>query len=180
VRLVVLGAGFGGLELSTRRSNEVADEVEVTLIDQSDAFVFGFSKLDVVCGRRTADEVRLLYRDIAKPGVVPSGDDFVDRPGAQAGRHQWQHLQRRRSGCRLGSGSGPGGDARTGRGRLRVLLARRRGACARDSARPRLGRGRDRGAGRGSSSARRRRSKPPYCCTISLCAGGCATPSASM
>jgi len=70
VHVVVLGAGFGGLELSTRLSDEVADVVQVTLIDQSDAFVLGFSKLDVMFGRRTADEVRLLYRDIAKPGVV--------------------------------------------------------------------------------------------------------------
>jgi hypothetical protein len=70
VHVVVLGADFGGLELSTRLSDEVADVVEVTLIDQSDAFVFGSSKLDVMFGRRTADEVRLLYRDIAKPGVV--------------------------------------------------------------------------------------------------------------
>jgi sulfide:quinone oxidoreductase len=68
-RVVIVGAGFGGLELSTRLSDELADEVEVTLIDQSDAFIFGFSKLDVMFGRRTFDEVRLLYRDIAKPGV---------------------------------------------------------------------------------------------------------------
>jgi len=47
----------------------LADEVEVTLIDQSDAFVFGFAKLDVMFGRRTMDEVRLPYRDIAKPSV---------------------------------------------------------------------------------------------------------------
>ena len=44
-------------------------DLEVTLIDKSDAFVFGFSKLDVMFGRTTADAVRLPYRDIAKPGV---------------------------------------------------------------------------------------------------------------
>src|SRR5713226_7011918 len=67
--VVILGAGFGGLELSTRLSEELADEVQVTLIDQSDSFVFGFSKLDVMFGRRTLDEMRHFYRDIAKPGV---------------------------------------------------------------------------------------------------------------
>jgi sulfide:quinone oxidoreductase len=41
----------------------------VTLIDKNDAFVFGYSKLDVMFGRTTLDEVRLSYRDIAKPGV---------------------------------------------------------------------------------------------------------------
>ena len=52
-RVLILGAGFGGLELATRLSEEVADAVEVTLIDQSDSFVFGFSKLDVMFGRQT-------------------------------------------------------------------------------------------------------------------------------
>jgi sulfide:quinone oxidoreductase len=69
LRALVLGAGFGGLELSTRLAEELGDEVHVTLIDKSDAFVFGFSKLDVMFGRRAPDEVRLRYRDIAKPNV---------------------------------------------------------------------------------------------------------------
>jgi sulfide:quinone oxidoreductase len=69
-RVMILGAGFGGLELSSRLSEELADEVEVTLIDQSDAFVFGYSKLDVLFGRRRADDVRLHYRHLAKPGVT--------------------------------------------------------------------------------------------------------------
>ena len=52
-RVVVLGAGFGGLELSTMLSEALGDDVEVTLIDKGDAFVFGFSKLDVMFGRTT-------------------------------------------------------------------------------------------------------------------------------
>ena len=69
-RVVILGAGFAGLELATRLSSDVADLVEVTVIDQSDAFVFGFTKLDVLFGRRTLDEVRLPYRHIDKPSVA--------------------------------------------------------------------------------------------------------------
>jgi sulfide:quinone oxidoreductase len=68
-RVVVLGAGFGGLELSTMLSEAVPDEVEVTLIDKSEAFVFGYAKLDVIFGRKTANAVKLHYRDIAKPSV---------------------------------------------------------------------------------------------------------------
>ncbi|HKG01865.1 MAG TPA: FAD-dependent oxidoreductase [Conexibacter sp.] len=68
-RIVVLGAGFGGLELSTILSEELGDGADVTLIDKGDAFVFGFSKLDVMFGRETAEAVRLHYRDIAKPGM---------------------------------------------------------------------------------------------------------------
>jgi sulfide:quinone oxidoreductase len=69
-RVVILGAGFGGLELSTRLSEDLAGEVEVTLIDQNDAFVFGFSKLDVMFGRLAAQEARLPYRLVDKSGVT--------------------------------------------------------------------------------------------------------------
>jgi sulfide:quinone oxidoreductase len=68
-RVLILGAGFGGLELATCLSEELGDEVEVTLIDKGDSFVFGFSKLDVMFGRQAAEAVRLPYRDFAKPGV---------------------------------------------------------------------------------------------------------------
>jgi sulfide:quinone oxidoreductase len=68
-QVLILGAGFGGLELSSLLSENLADEVEVTLVDQTDAFVFGFSKLDVLFGHRTGGEVHLPYRHIAKPGV---------------------------------------------------------------------------------------------------------------
>ncbi|HET8968393.1 MAG TPA: FAD-dependent oxidoreductase, partial [Gaiellaceae bacterium] len=68
-RVVILGAGFGGLELATMLSEAVGDEVAVDLIDQNDAFVFGYSKLDVMFGRTTLDAVRLPYREVAKRGV---------------------------------------------------------------------------------------------------------------
>jgi sulfide:quinone oxidoreductase len=69
-RVVILGAGFAGLELSSRLSAELAGQVDVTLIDQSDSFLFGFAKLDVMFGRRTMTEVRIPYRTITKPGVT--------------------------------------------------------------------------------------------------------------
>src|ERR1700682_4842965 len=68
-RVLILGAGFGGLELATRLSEEVPESVEVVLIDQSDSFVFGYSKLDVMFGRQTPESVRLSYRDLVKPSV---------------------------------------------------------------------------------------------------------------
>jgi sulfide:quinone oxidoreductase len=69
MRILVLGAGFGGLELTTRLSERFGERVDVVLIDRSDAFVFGFSKLDVMFGRTTPDAVRHPYRDVVKPGV---------------------------------------------------------------------------------------------------------------
>lgn len=67
--VLVLGAGFGGLELSSRLSQELDDQVEITLIERSDAFVFGFSKLDVMFGRESPESVRIRYRDLALPSV---------------------------------------------------------------------------------------------------------------
>ncbi len=67
--VLILGAGFGGLELSTMLSEVSGVEIEVTLIDKGDAFVFGFSKLDLMFGREQPEAVRMAYADIAKPGV---------------------------------------------------------------------------------------------------------------
>jgi sulfide:quinone oxidoreductase len=68
-RVLILGAGFGGLELATTLSEELGAEAEVTLIDEGDAFVFGYSKLDVMFGRASAEAVRLPYSEFSKPGV---------------------------------------------------------------------------------------------------------------
>ena len=67
--VLILGAGFGGLELATRLSESYADDVRVTLVDRNDFFFFGFSKLEVMLGRQTSHAIRLHYRDIAKEGV---------------------------------------------------------------------------------------------------------------
>ena len=68
-RIVVLGAGFGGLEVATTLSQALGEDAEVTLIDKGEAFVFGYSKLDVLFGRTPLEAVRLPYSAIAKPGV---------------------------------------------------------------------------------------------------------------
>ena len=68
-RVLILGAGFGGLELGTKLSEALGDTVDVTLIDRSDAFVFGFSKLDVMFRGAALDQVRLPYQRFVKPGV---------------------------------------------------------------------------------------------------------------
>lgn len=97
-RITVLGAGFGGLELSTILSESLADEAQVTLIDKSDAFVFGYSKLDVMFGRTTLDAVRLPYRNFAKPGVrllretVRAIDPATRRVTTDVGSHDGEYL----------------------------------------------------------------------------------------
>jgi sulfide:quinone oxidoreductase len=93
-RVVVLGAGFGGLELSTTLSQALGDELDIALIDKNDAFVFGFSKLDVMFARTTPEAVRLAYSKIAKPGVrvlretVTAIDPEARRVTTDAGMHE--------------------------------------------------------------------------------------------
>jgi sulfide:quinone oxidoreductase len=93
-RVVVLGAGFGGLELSTMLSEALGGDIDVTLIDKNDSFVFGFSKLDVMFGRATPGAVRLAYGEIAKPGVrvlretITAIDPEARRVTTDAGVHE--------------------------------------------------------------------------------------------
>ena len=97
-RVLALGAGFGGLELCATLSEALGDEVDVTLIDKNDSFVFGFSKLDVMFGRRAADAVRLPYSDFAKPGVrllretITAIDPEARRVVTDAGSHEADFL----------------------------------------------------------------------------------------
>jgi sulfide:quinone oxidoreductase len=97
-RILVLGAGFGGLELATTLSEALGDEVDVTVIDKGDAFVFGYSKLDVMFGRATLDAVSLPYAEFAKPGVrllkeTVTGIDAEARSvTTDAGTHEADHL----------------------------------------------------------------------------------------
>jgi sulfide:quinone oxidoreductase len=67
--VVIVGAGFAGLELATRLSASLGDAVHVTLLDRNGSFHFGFSKLDVLFGRRARADVLLHYRDIPKESV---------------------------------------------------------------------------------------------------------------
>lgn len=67
--VLILGAGFGGLELATLLSQSLSDEVHVTLLDQNDCFSFGFSKLDILFGRKARADILLRYGDISKEAV---------------------------------------------------------------------------------------------------------------
>jgi sulfide:quinone oxidoreductase len=97
-RVIVLGAGFGGLEVCTMLSERLGDEVEVTLIDKGEGFVFGFSKLDLMFGKATSSEVRMPYAEIAKPGLrvlretVTAIDPEARRVSTDAGEYEADFL----------------------------------------------------------------------------------------
>ena len=93
-RVLILGAGFGGLEVATLLSEGSNGEIEVTLIDAGDGFVFGFSKLDLMFGGATVDEVRIPYSEFDKPGVrwvqetVTAIDPEARRVTTDGGSHE--------------------------------------------------------------------------------------------
>jgi sulfide:quinone oxidoreductase len=97
-RVLILGAGFAGLELSTVLSEQLGADAGVTLVDAADAFVFGYSKLDVMFGRTTTSAVRLPYARFAKPGVtlrretVTAIDAAARRVTTDAGMHEAEFL----------------------------------------------------------------------------------------
>ncbi|MBA3735313.1 MAG: FAD-dependent oxidoreductase [Actinobacteria bacterium] len=97
-RILILGAGFGGLELATTLSEALGEDVDVRLIDKNDAFIFGYAKLDVLFGRTKPQAVRLRYRDIAKPGVqfvqqtVTAIDPQARRVTTDGGEHEADFL----------------------------------------------------------------------------------------
>jgi sulfide:quinone oxidoreductase len=69
MRILVLGAGFGGLELAARLSEALGDDLDLVLVDRGEGFVFGFSKLDVMFGRRDAASALHRFDDLSLPGV---------------------------------------------------------------------------------------------------------------
>jgi sulfide:quinone oxidoreductase len=97
-RILILGAGFGGLELATELSEKLGDGHEVTLIDKNEGFVFGYAKLDLMFRGRSVEEVRLPYTDFVKPGVtllretVTAIDPAAKRVSTDAGEHEADYL----------------------------------------------------------------------------------------
>ena len=68
-RVLILGAGFGGMELATLLSEALGEKADVTVIDKRDRFVFGYSRIDVMFGKTTLDEIGLSYDSFIKPGI---------------------------------------------------------------------------------------------------------------
>jgi sulfide:quinone oxidoreductase len=97
-KILILGAGFGGLEMSTTLSEALGDSIEVTLIDKSDSFVFGYAKLDLLFGRTPEAGIRNYYAAFAKPGVrllretITDIDATARRVTTTAGVHEAEIL----------------------------------------------------------------------------------------
>jgi sulfide:quinone oxidoreductase len=77
VDVLILGAGFGGLELAVTLLESLASDVRVTLVDRGDSFMFSFSKLELLLGRQTRSAISLPYRSPVRPGVTFRQEEVV-------------------------------------------------------------------------------------------------------
>ena len=50
--ILILGGGFGGLEVATRLRSALDESFRITLVDRKDFFSMGFTKFDLMFGRR--------------------------------------------------------------------------------------------------------------------------------
>jgi len=77
-RILILGAGFGGLETANSLSEKMGADYNITLIDKSNSFFIGFSKFDVMFKRKTEEEIKYPYAKIKNPNVHFVQDTITD------------------------------------------------------------------------------------------------------
>jgi len=97
-KVLILGAGFGGLETATGLADVLGDGYEITLVDKNESFSVGFAKIDVLFGRRTEEQVRSRYADLRAANVrfVRADITAIDTDGktvaTSAGSFGWDYL----------------------------------------------------------------------------------------
>jgi len=67
--ILILGAGFGGLEASTRLRAALDESFEITVVDQHDFFNFGFTKFDLMFGRREPEACKEKLSALDEKGI---------------------------------------------------------------------------------------------------------------
>jgi sulfide:quinone oxidoreductase len=94
-KILVLGAGFGGLEAASTLAPHGYD---VTLIDKSDGFAIGFTKFDLMLGVRTYDQIRDRYEHLREKRVrfvrdmVTAIDTDARTVTCDGGTHRYDRL----------------------------------------------------------------------------------------
>jgi sulfide:quinone oxidoreductase len=67
--VLILGAGFGGLELAACLSESLPHEVRIVLVDQNDSFTFGFSKMEILFNDQAPQAAAIPYAELTRPSV---------------------------------------------------------------------------------------------------------------
>ena len=68
-KVLILGAGSGGLATAGRLKELLGDKVSITVIDKQTSFVMGFSLLRVMTGEKTEQEVKISKGKISQKGI---------------------------------------------------------------------------------------------------------------
>jgi sulfide:quinone oxidoreductase len=68
-KILILGGGFGGLEVATRLREALDENYEITLVDRKDFFSIGFTKFDLMFGRRLPEECKSYYSQLESRGI---------------------------------------------------------------------------------------------------------------
>ena len=63
-KILILGAGFGGLETASSLSEKLNETYEITLIDKNDYFIIGFTKFEVMFGKKTKQDIKYYYKNL--------------------------------------------------------------------------------------------------------------------
>ncbi len=67
--ILILGGGFGGLEVATRLRSALDESFRITLADRRDFFSMGFTKFDVMFGRRQPEQCKSSYSQLEDRGI---------------------------------------------------------------------------------------------------------------
>ena len=67
--ILILGAGFGGLEAATRLRGALDESFDITVVDQHDFFNFGFTKFDLMFGRKEPEDCKESLSAIEEKGI---------------------------------------------------------------------------------------------------------------
>jgi sulfide:quinone oxidoreductase len=96
-RILILGAGFGGLEAATRLRAALDESYEITIVDRNDFFNFGFTKFDLMFGRRAPEDCKESLSALEDQGIRflqatiesidPEGKQVVTSEGSLAADH---------------------------------------------------------------------------------------------
>jgi sulfide:quinone oxidoreductase len=67
--ILILGGGFGGLEVATRLRSALDESFRITLVDRKDFFSMGFTKFDLMFGRRQPEGCKSFYSQLEDRGI---------------------------------------------------------------------------------------------------------------
>jgi sulfide:quinone oxidoreductase len=69
-RIVILGAGIGGISVATELSKRLGTQHEITLVDKDDVYRFSPSYLWVIVGKRDLDAISIPIANVARKGIL--------------------------------------------------------------------------------------------------------------